>query len=354
MKETMTSLERWLAVLNHQIPDRIPLDYWGTPEVTKKIMSRLECQSMNEVAQKLHLDLPFSPSPRYIGPALPPNTDVFGIEYMPIQYGSGQYDEARNAPLAGYHSIKEIEEYYTWPQSDWWDFSTITDQIRGHETSPIRAGGSEPLLTYKQLRGEAQAMIDFVENPDLVQYCLEKLFALAYQNTLRIYENIPAPLSPTITYVAEDMGAQKNLMYSPKHIRQFLFPGMKRMIDLAHGAGAKVFHHNDGNIIRILPELIDLGIDLLNPIQWRADGMDRASLKLAFGSRITLHGAVDNQYTLPFGSRQDVRNEVIENIQILGNNGGYILAPCHNIQPNTPFENILEMYETAYEYGFYS
>jgi uroporphyrinogen decarboxylase len=129
---------------------------------------------------------------------------------------------------------------------------------------------------------------------------------------------------------------------------------MKRMIDLAHSAGAYVFHHNDGNITRILPELVELGIDILNPIQWRADGMDRKWLMENFGDRLVFHGAVDNQYTLPFGSVDEVRQEVIDNITIFGPNGGYILAPCHNIQPNTPIENIIAMYQTGYEMGFQS
>lgn len=351
--ETMTPVERWIAVLDHKLPDRVPMDYWGTPEITKKLYFTLGCKTRLEFAQKLHLDLPLSPNPIYIGPALPPKTDVFGIEYAPINYGTGVYDESRNSPLAEFSSVQEIEQNYQWPSPDWWDYNSIPDQLAGGEIYPIRAGGSEPMLTYKQLRGEEQAMMDLALNPEIAHYCLGKLFDLAYQNTLRIYEHLPKHLPPTITYVAEDMGAQKNLMYSPRHIHEFLFPGMKKMIDLAHSAGAKVFHHNDGNIIKILPDLVELGIDLLNPIQWRADGMDRMRLKTLYADKIVFHGAVDNQYTLPFGTPDDVRQEVIDNINMLGKDGGYILAPCHNIQPNTPLDNILAMYETAYEYGFY-
>jgi len=120
-------------------------------------------------------------------------------------------------------------------------------------------------MIYKDLRGQEQALIDLVEHPDIVQYCLDILFELAYQNTLRTLETIPGKV--TVTYIAEDLGGQTNLLISPHHIREFLFPGMKRMIDLTHSAGAYVFHHDDGNITRILPELVDLGIDILNPIQ---------------------------------------------------------------------------------------
>ena len=128
---------------------------------------------------------------------------------------------------------------------------------------------------------------------------------------------------------------------------------MARMMDLAHQAGAYVFFHSDGAVRRILPDMITTGIDVLNPIQWRCDGMDRSGLKADFGDQIILHGAVDNQQTLPFGTVEDVRSEVIQNIEILGAGGGYILAPCHNIQAITPPENTIAMYTEAFASGWY-
>lgn len=98
--------------------------------------------------------------------------------------------------------------------------------------------------------------------------------------------------------------------------------------------------------------MIEAGIDLLNPIQWRSRGMDRDGLKRDFGDKIIFHGGMDNQYTLPFGTLKEVRQEVLDNLEILGEGGGYILAPCHNIQPLTPPENVVAMYETCYEYGW--
>ncbi len=127
---------------------------------------------------------------------------------------------------------------------------------------------------------------------------------------------------------------------------------MKRIIDLAHQNGACVFHHNDGSVRRILPDMIAAGIDVLNPIQWRCQGMEREGLKRDFGDKLVFHGGVDNQYTLAFGSVDEVRQEVLDNLRILGEGGGYILAPCHNIQPVSPPENVVAMYETCYENGW--
>lgn len=346
----MTSRERWLAVFQHHLPDRIPLDYWATPEVTARLMVHFGVSDHPALMQRLHVDDPVGIWARYIGPELK-GTDAFGITYRIMDFGTGSYAETDSHPLEKFTSVEEIERNYNWPSPDWWDYSELAQQIEGREDHPIRGGGSEPFLTYKDLRGQEQAMRDLVENPEIVHYCLDKLFELAYQNTLRTFEAIPGKVM--LTYVAEDLGGQTNLLMSPRHIREYLFPGMKRIIDLTHSAGAYVFHHDDGNISRILPELVELGIDLLNPIQWRADGMDRARLKQQYGSRIVLHGAMDNQYTLPFGSVEEVRAEVRENIRILGAGGGYILAPCHNLQPVTPVKNILAMYVTAYEEGWY-
>ena len=349
-KDSMTSRERWLAVFQHRLPDRVPLDYWATPEVTVKLMSHLGVSGYPALMQRLHVDRPVEVWARYTGPELK-GTDAFGITYRNMDFGTGVYAETASHPLERFSSVEEIEQNYTWPSPDWWDYSELDGQTKGLEDHPIRGGGSEPFLTYKDLRGQEQAMRDLVENPEIVHYCLEKLFELAYQNTLRTFEAIPGKVM--LTYVAEDLGGQTNLLMSPRHIREYLLPGMKRIIDLTHSAGAYVFHHDDGNITRILPELVDLGIDLLNPIQWRADGMDRQMLKQQYGDRIVLHGAMDNQYTLPFGSVEEVRAEARENIRILGAGGGYILAPCHNLQPVTPVENILAMYATAYEEGWY-
>jgi len=347
--ERMTPRERWEAVLQRRKPDRVPMDYWATNEATARIMKHLGCRTKWELFQRLHIDAEVRVKGRYAGPKLRPKTDAFGRRFRNVDYGTGVYRECVHSPLAGYVSVAEIEKKYTWPNPDWWDYSDIRKQVRGKEMYPIRGGGSEPFLIYKELRGHEQAFTDLIENPEIVHYCLDKLFDLAYDDSVRIAERIPDLVM--LSYIAEDMGGQTDLMLSVAHIREFLLPGMKRMIDLAHQQGAYVFHHNDGNCRRIIPEMIELGIDLLNPIQWRCPGMDREGLKKDFGPRIIFHGGMDNQHTLPFGSVEDVRREVLDNLRILGEGGGYILAPCHNIQANTPPENVVAMYEAGFEAG---
>ncbi len=348
-KETMTPRERWLAVLNGDTPDRIPMDYWATMEATDKLCAHLGCE-YDEMLERLHIDLPVTVGGEYVGPPPKEGEDIWGIRYEEVDYGAGVYNEAVYSPLAQYQSVVEIEANYTWPSPDHWDYTHLPEAVKGNEHRPIRGGGSEPFLLYKNLRGGQQAFMDLLVNPEIVHYCLDKLFELAYQNTLRIFETIPGAVM--MTYVAEDLGGQEALLYAPEHIREYLLPRMKRMMDLTRQHGSFVFHHTDGAVRNILPDLIETGIQVLNPVQWRCPGMDREGLKRDFGDRLVFHGAMDNQQTLPFGTVDDVRQEVQDNIRILGQGGGYILCPCHNIQAISPPENIVAMYEAGYEYGW--
>ncbi|MFO8006101.1 MAG: uroporphyrinogen decarboxylase family protein [Candidatus Brocadiia bacterium] len=350
-EDRLTPKERWLAVLSGEQPDRVPLDYWATGEATRRLLDHLGCDSMEQLRERLHLDTPVHVGPKYIGPPVPEDEDIYGCRYRTAQYEGGAYRECVHNPLADCASVAEVEDACRWPSADWYDFSVIPAQLEGNEDRPVAGGGSEPFLTYKNLRGQEQAFMDLVLNPELVHHCLDRLFAFRFELTRRIYEQIPGKV--TYSYVAEDMGSQTGLLMSLEHIREFLLPRMKRMMDLAHEAGAHVFHHSDGAVMEVLPDLVEAGIDVLNPIQWRCDGMDRQVLKERFGDRIAFHGAMDNQQTLVYGSVEEVRREVADNIRILGSGGGYILAPCHNIQAVSPPENIVAMYEAALELGRY-
>ena len=348
-KDSMSPRERWLAVLNRKKPDRVPMDYWATEEATAKLMKHVGCATEAEMYARLHIDKPLVAEPRHVGPSIPTDSDEFGCRFRDINYGTGSYRECIHHPLAGLQTLAEIKSSYRWPSPDWKDYSVVAAQIADRNQMPVQGGGSEPFLIYKRLRGDEQAFMDLVEKPDIAHWCLDRLFDLAYANTQAIYDAIPG--SVTFSYVAEDMGSQDDLMLSPAQIREFLIPRMKRIIDLVHQCGGFVFHHNDGGIRRIIPDMIEAGIDVLNPIQWRCGGMEREALKRDFGARLVFHGGVDNQNTLPFGSVADVRREVEDNLRILGAGGGYILAPCHNIQAVSPPENVVALYQTGYAQG---
>lgn len=344
----MSPRERWLAVLNRQKPDRLPLDYRATPEFSARLMAHLGYESMDRVFTRLHIDPVYDVGPRYVGPPLEPGKDVYGVGYADTRYHGGVYSDAVYHPLAEYNSVAEIEANYQWPSPDWWDYSVIPAQYAGHEDQVIRGGHCEEFAMYKFLRGVQQGYLDLYDHPEIVDYCLGKLYDLKYEQIARTYEQLPHG-AIIWTWVAEDVSTQRGLMISLDHIRRYFAPHYKRMIDLVHEGGGYVFHHSDGACREVVPLMIELGIDVLDPVQWRCAGMDRAGLKRDFGDQVIFHGGMDNQQTLPFGTVEDCRREAYEDIALLG--PGLIYGPCHNLQVANPPENVVAIYDAAYEAG---
>ena len=157
-------------MLSGQKPDRVPLDYRSTPEFTKALLTYLGTD-LEGMYRRLHIDKTVTVAPRYVGPPIPADGDVFGCRYTEVNYGTGSYRECIYGPLAQYRTLAEIEANYTWPDPDWWDYSGIVEQIKGKEDLPVQGGGSEPFLTYCHLRGQQQAYMDLIESPDIVHYC---------------------------------------------------------------------------------------------------------------------------------------------------------------------------------------
>jgi len=345
--DVMTSKERWEAVVNRQIPDRLPNFYRSTDEFTQKLMKHFGCADYKELFSKLHIDEQAYVWPRYAGPPIPDREDFYGCRYRDIKYATGVYRECCFNPLADCETIKEIDSVINWPTADLYDYSGIKDQLNKNSHLPIIIGGWEPYLVYKHLRGEERGYTDMIEYPEIVHHIMGKLFEFHFGILTRTLE-MCGEGDILLCAMGEDLGSQTSLMYSPKHIREYFFPYHKKFFAPLRERKIKIQWHTDGSAREILPELIELGTKILDPVQWRCAGMEREGLKKDFGSKLIFHGAVDNQYTLPFGSVKEVREEVRENFEIIGRNGGYILGPCHNIQPVGPVENVVAMYETCY------
>jgi uroporphyrinogen decarboxylase len=193
------------------------------------------------------------------------------------------------------------------------------------------------------MRGFERVLTGLALAPEFADRGLQKVFEFCHEYIKRIFEAAGKNGGILYTYVAEDLGSQSGLLMSLEMIDRFLIPRMRAMVELAKAHGVRAFHHDDGACRAVLLRMAEIGIDILNPIQWRCPGMDREELKRDFGDVFVFHGGVDNQITLPFGTPEQVRHEVAENIRTLGENGSYIVAPCHNIQPITPTENILAL-----------
>lgn len=347
----MTPRERWLALFNGERPDRIPTDYWATPEVTERLQRELRCSSKEELYCALNIDGVVDIEPVRTVAHFPtdPEADIWGTRRKAVDYGSGSYDEFANHPLEQVTSVEEIHAY-PWPRPEDHDFDRFARDIAAAPRHRIvRVGNYEPFLLYCALRGMELAMMDLKVDPEIVDAALEHIFQYHYALNERLFEIGKGRID--ITYVAEDLGGQTSLLFGIPEIRRYILPRQKKIADLARSHGIHVFYHTDGAARDIIPDLLAVtGIEVLNPIQWRCPGMEREGLVRDFGSRVIFHGAVDNQFTLPFGTADDVRNEVLDNIRIFGG-CRWICAPCHNLQPVTPTVNITTMYETIHAYG---
>lgn len=352
----MTSRERVLTAARRGKPDRIPLDLWCTPEVYDMLKAHFSVETEREVWERLHLDKIVGVSPEYVGP---PARDLGdGTSEVPpwwnrvrtIEYGTGSYDEFIDWPLRSAATIAELEQYQ-WPSADWYDFSTIQEQCDKWPENAIEGCYLAPFFWHNHVRGLEQSCIDLVAEPEMTGYMLERITEFCWEYASRFFEAAGGKIH--ITQVTDDFGSQKDLLISPECYRKWFKPIQKKFVDLAHACGILVFHHDDGAIRRIIPDLIEVGVDILNPVQHTCPGMELEGLKRDFGARLAFHGGIDNQQVLPHGTVEDVQREVRQCMQILGEEGGYILAPCHNIQPVTPVENIITLYETAFNEGWY-
>ena len=189
-------------------------------------------------------------------------------------------------------------------------------------------------------------MIDLITEPEIIDVALDKIEKHQTEMMKRFFD--VAGDSIDMVFLSDDMGSQESLLFSTDMWDRFLKDRMKRWCDFIHSYNKKVFYHSDGACEPLLKRLIDCGIDLFNPIQHVCPGMDMANLKKNYGDRLIFHGGVDNQKVLPYGTAQEVREEVLNCMATLGKNQeGYICCSCHNIQPSTPLENILTLINTV-------
>ena len=349
----MTSRERILAAINHEKIDRVPTDIWATEEVMEKLRKRFGTDE--DVRKALHIDGTAWISPQYAGPPLPKYPDgsfidYWGMVFKPVKYADGTYGEQTVFPLSNATKIADLEAY-KWPTTDLFDYKAFRATVeKEHRSRVVVVGYMMPFYWHNTLRGLELSMMDVLVDPEFTHYLLERLCDFLYQHHRRIFETCEGFID--LAHVSDDLGCQTGPLISLEIFREFYAPYHKKFIGLCREFGIKVFHHDDGAMRPFLPELVEMGIDVLNPVQWTCPDMDMAELKAEFGKKICFHGAVENQRILPFGTEKEVRAEVRHCIDALASDGtGYILASCHNLQPITPIENIIAMYDEAWKYG---
>lgn len=271
--------------------------------------------------------------------------DLWGrqTEITANQFGS--YEEIRRNPLAEAESLADLQSY-AWPNPAWWDFSPISgliETINQDEEKSIRYRIGSIFETAWQLRGMEQFMVDMVTDRAMAAYIMDRITDIHVTNLEKALTEARGMID--VVYFYDDVASQNSLLFSKKTWRDLIRPRHQRVTETARAFNVKVMYHSDGAIAPLIPELIDLGIDILNPIQTNVPGMEPAFLKKEFGDKLCFHGGIDIVSTLRIGTPADVRNEVLSRIADLGGNGGYILSSSHHIQGDTPLANVSAMYE---------
>lgn len=344
----MTPRERVLTALAHRAPDRAPCGYIGTPEIDAHLKKHFNTDSLDVVLENLGVDLRVIDAP-YIGPALRTWPDgrfenMWGHIRKPVRNEAGSYDEAVEHPYAAFETVEDVRKF-RWPKTEWFDYSRLASDCQKYGAYAIVFGspGNMDVINGTGFgRGVERTILDIGLEDPVGLACMEMRFETCYERTETALRTAGGRID--ILWIGDDYGTQKGLLMSPAAWRKLFFPKLKAMCDLGHKYGARVMLHSCGSTRRIWPQLIEAGVDIYETVQPEAADMDPASLKAEFGDRIAFHGTVSTQKTLPFGTIEDVTREVRERVRTVGRDGGLIVAPAHNFQPDTPVENILALY----------
>jgi uroporphyrinogen decarboxylase len=274
-------------------------------------------------------------------------TDEWGIGWKQCNYttrfGEGRYTEMVSHPLA---DDKSLETYRPPDPNRPWLYDEAAMTVRDFKDEYWIVGVTVTTIfeCAWALRGLEQILMDFALNPELA----ERILDIPYQYHLTAAKKL-VQMGVDMVWTGDDVGGQNSMIISPACWSRFLKPRMANFIAelKAINPRVKVAYHSDGMITPIVPELIQIGVDVLNPIQPAC--MDPAQIKREFGERICFWGSIDEQHTLPFGTPAEVRQEVRQRLETIGKKGGLILAPTHHVQLDTPMENFLAMHQTITE-----
>lgn len=385
-RETMTSRERVIKALNHEEPDRVPIDLGGfqTGIHVKAYQALLDYLGRQEqvqildpvqqiaipseyILEKFHVDL------RYIT-AHGPDSFQGGIEKNQRD-GKGWFDlkdefgvvwsmpedqmlymDISHHPLAD-ATVQDIADYPFPKGGDPSRFTGVREKaLEIKRNTPFALSSGICGVTYETcwyLRGLERWFIDMKQNPGFCEALIDQT-ARFWVDWMRGFLGEVGDLLDVIM-IGDDLAGQQGPLFSPAFYRQVVRPRQQQVIDqIKKHTKAKIWYHTCGNCTPYIPDLIEMGVDALNPVQISARNMDPAVLKEKFGKDIVFWGGgIDAQKILPFETPERVREEVCKNLAIFKPGGGYIFNNVHNIQAGVPPENIVALYEAAYEYGFY-
>lgn len=372
MEKEMTPRERIIKALNHQETDRVPTDLGGciSTTITLGAYNNLKkALNINTQSEVLETTFQIAVVEDAVLKALETDTrplcgnlpskgnyiDEHG-EYVDewnithIKRPNSLYYENITPPLKE-STIDDLDKY-PWPDpydpARTYKLKEKAEDLYESEYAIVGAPNHFSRIFEQawQLRGMTELMMDFYENEDFVHALFRKITDIQIARWGEFLKETGKFLHAV--RVGDDLAMQSGPLMSPGIYRKFIKPYQKEFFNfIKTHTDAKLLYHCCGAVTDLVEDFIEVGVDILNPVQVSANGMDTKMLKEKFGSRICFWGAVDSQNVLPYGSVEDVRAEVRKRISDLSPGGGYILCSVHNIQPDVPAENILAMYDEA-------
>jgi uroporphyrinogen decarboxylase len=379
----LNSKKRVLEAINRKKTDRFPCSYEATYEVSESLIEKLGLDGIktssfpksgsnqptssdqrkfgmeHEMAlqKKLGVDQSIVICPtsdKAIGnwwglPLLSRKEDgsligAWGIVFREFKYPYGTYIEIESSPLSQIDDFNIIKKHPV-PSLDLWDFDAYIDVLKKYKDYFIWMNMNGCFDISRFIRGTEQFFIDLAFEPHKAEVLLDKANDLAISFFKKAIEKVKGLVDGV--YLGDDFGTQQGLAISPQMWRKYIKPRYKELVSVIKSHGLKYCHHTCGGVLPIIPDMIEIGFDVLNPIQPLARGMGPERLAKEFGKDISFYGGIDEQETLPRGTSQDVKNEVLYCMETLGKFGGYIVAPSHAFQPDTPLENVLAVYEAV-------
>lgn len=385
-KEFLTPRERVIKALNHKEPDRVPIDlggfqtgihknaykalinYLGIKEDIEMLDPVQQIVKPGEtILQKFHVDIRYitAHGPDSFRGGIEKNErngriwhdlkDEFGVVWsMPDD--QMLYMDISHHPLANAR-IEDIAAYPFPDGSDRSRFTGVRDtalKLHNETDYAVSTGiGGVIYETCWYLRGLEQWYFDMLANPGFCEALMEQILKYWYNYYTGFMEAVGDLVD--VVMIGDDIAGQEGPLYSPDFYRSVVKPRQKKLVQHIHSlTKAKIWYHTCGSCIEYIPDLIDIGVDIINPVQISAFNMDPVRLKKQFGDHIVFWGGgIDAQHVLPFASPGQVREEVKKSMEAFKPGGGYIFNNVHNIQSGVPPENIVAMFEAAYEFGFY-
>ena len=358
----MNSRSRVLAACERRKSERPPTSARFTFDALELMRIHLGLPEsdnlLNEVLDELDVDLRWLPLP-FIGPrerSAPTlygeGKDFWGVEQVKVETPTDTYYEFSRHPLAEAESVAEVEAY-DWPDLDWWDYAAVPDLIERMNGKDRRAvmffvGGAFETPWY--ICGMEKFLMELHTEPEIPQAICRHVEEYYRRRALRVIDAAAGKID--ILGSGGDIGTQRGMMLRPDVWRQRIKPFTGRLISTFKQMGMKTFYHSCGSLVPVIDDLIEAGLDLLDPIQVRAEGMTPENLYSRFGNRLSFHGGIDEQELLPHGTATEVYDETRRTIDILGRQGGYVVSSAHHVQADTPPENVIAMLQAAKDYGW--